>query len=110
MEVANLAERKSNIQEVVMEEEIKEMENFKPSSSKQPKKIKVIITSNMHPEQKDVFVGFNGKGYLIQLGVPVEIPFELYKILMNAKIKQRRADNKSEYYVQRFNVQIIDWF
>ncbi len=88
----------------------KEQTSTTSTSSRVPKKVKVVVSSNMHPEQKEVFVGFNGTGYLIQLGVPVEIPYELYEVLINAKIKQTRSDLKSEYYVQRYNVQILEWF
>ena len=41
-------------------------------------------------EENFVFVGFNGKGYTIMRGVPVQVPAPVYDVLMESQRQQRR--------------------
>ena len=45
-----------------------------------PKKVKIKLPLT-RTEKDDVYVGLNGKGYLIKRGVEVEVPFGVAKIL-----------------------------
>ena len=47
---------------------------------KSPKKVKIKLPLT-RTEKNDVYVGLNGKGYLIKRGVEVEVPFGVAKIL-----------------------------
>ena len=45
-----------------------------------PKKVKIKLPLT-RTEKNDVYVGLNGKGYLIKRGVEVEVPYGVAKIL-----------------------------
>lgn len=109
--------KKSHIEQEILNEVTSEVSLEESSEATRPvakssssKLLKVIISSPMHPELNEVVVGLNGKLYQIQLGVPVEIPYEVYQILMDAKIRRdKRLPNGdiTTYYVNRFNVQLL---
>lgn len=52
----------------------------KTAKAKSPKKVKIKLPLT-RTEKDDVYVGLNGKGYLIKRGVEVEVPFGVAKIL-----------------------------
>lgn len=52
----------------------------KAAKAKTPKKVKIKLPLT-RTEKDDVYVGLNGKGYLIKRGVEVEVPYGVAKIL-----------------------------
>lgn len=45
---------------------------------------------------QQIFVGLNGKNYLIQRGVPVEVPIGVYEIVMNSL----KAEDEAYDYIE----------
>lgn len=47
-------------------------------------------------EEKSVFVGFNGKGYIIERGVTVKVPRPVYNTLRNSEMMRERQARYEE--------------
>lgn len=58
----------------------KAAENATAKKAANPKKVKIKLPLT-RTEKDDVYVGLNGKGYLIKRGVEVEVPYGVAKIL-----------------------------
>lgn len=61
-----------------------------------PKKVKIKVPLT-RTEKDDVYVGLNGKGYLIKRGVEVEVPYGVAKILER---KEKMLSVAMEYEAQ----------
>ena len=62
------------------EKTTKTAEKVEKKTKAAPKKVKIKLPLT-RTEKDDVYVGLNGKGYLIKRGVEVEVPFGVAKIL-----------------------------
>lgn len=56
------------------------MAETKTAKTAKPKKVKIKLNLS-RTEKNDVYVGLNGKSYLIKRGVEVEVPWGVAKIL-----------------------------
>lgn len=72
----------------------KAAENGKAKNKPKKVKIKLPLTRT---EKDDVYVGLNGKGYLIKRGVEVEVPYGVAKILER---KEKMLSIAMEYEAQ----------
>jgi len=72
-----------------------------------PRKVRARVTSPFHTNLEDIVVGFNGTLYQIKLNVPVDLPWEVYQILCDAKIRKINPSTGQEYTVSRFNVEFL---
>ena len=72
----------------------------------------VIEEQDGDENQGDVFVGLNGRSFLIQRGVPVSVPIGVLDILKNSiqtKLLQDMETREKRYKdVPRFNVRIVN--
>jgi hypothetical protein len=76
-------------------------------------RITIIIEEQDGDEnQGDVFVGLNGRSFLIQRGVPVSVPIGVLDILKNSiqtKLLQDIETREKRYKdVPRFNIRIVN--
>lgn len=55
------------------------------------KTTKTIIIDRDRSGEDSVFVGVNGKNYLIKKGVPVEVPIAVAEVIMNSRIAVNEA-------------------
>lgn len=55
------------------------------------KTTKTIIIDRDRSGEDSVFVGVNGKNYLIKKGIPVEVPIAVAKVIMNSRIAVNEA-------------------
>lgn len=65
--------------------------------------VTVFLPRPTGKEESDVFVGLNGKGYLIQRGVPVRVPRPVAGILRESErqaIRQRDYTDKLDAHVR----------
>ena len=82
------------------------------ASTKQEKstRIRVIIDEQMDSVNEgvntDVFVGVNGRGYLIKRGEEALVPLEVYSVLKNA-VTTIELDNGKTKDVPRFSYRIL---
>lgn len=77
-------------------ENTKAVENTAPKKTAKPKKVKIKLPLT-RTEKDDVYVGLNGKGYLIKRGVEVEVPYGVAKILER---KEKMLSIAMEYEAQ----------
>jgi len=59
-------------------------ENTQDAAPQKEKRVKIIIQQS-DTDGQDVFVGVNGRPYLIQRGEEVEVPEHIVEVLRNAK-------------------------
>lgn len=71
-------------------------ENAAVKKAAKPKKVKIKLPLT-RTEKDDVYVGLNGKGYLIKRGVEVEVPVGVAKILER---KEKMLSVAMEYEAQ----------
>lgn len=78
-----------------------------------PKTKRIIIEESDSIPPTGLYVGLNGRGYLIQPGVPVNVPIGLIEILDNAKFDApvidpltRRVTGTSRR--SRFSYRVVD--
>jgi len=57
-------------------------------------RVKIKLFKDGRDYRDDVFVGVNGRKYLLQRGVEVSVPLEVAQVLRNS---QRQAAKASEY-------------
>ena len=74
----------------------KTAENAAAKKPAKPKKVKIKLPLT-RTEKDDVYVGLNGKGYLIKRGVEVEVPYGVAKILER---KEKMLSIAMEYEAQ----------
>lgn len=55
------------------------------------KTTKTIIIDRDRSGEDSVFVGVNGKNYLIKKGIPVEVPIAVAEVIMNSRIAVNEA-------------------
>jgi hypothetical protein len=89
-------------------------EDKEVKAKKEEKRTKIVIDEHLDPGQDqmntDVFVGVNGRGYLIKRGVTADVPDEVLHVLNNAvQTVYVEGPNGQEFTrdVPRFNVKII---
>lgn len=63
--------------------------------------IKLFKDSGLYND--DVFVGVNGKSYLIQRGVEVSVPYFVAEILQNSAIQEELAKKTVQDIQDRYN-------
>lgn len=61
-------------------------------NQKKPGTVKFRLFKDSGKYEAPVFVAVNGKSYLIQRGVDVEIPVAVYEVLMNSENQLSEAD------------------
>lgn len=74
------------VEETKVEEPVVETPKAtKKTAKKAGKKTKTLFLERKRGtgESNTLFVGVNGKNYLIKRGVPVEVPEAVYKVVMN---------------------------
>ena len=74
----------------------KTAENAAAKKPAKPKTVKIKLPLT-RTEKDDVYVGLNGKGYLIKRGVEVEVPYGVAKILER---KEKMLSIAMEYEAQ----------
>jgi len=73
---------------------------------KRERKIKIKVSDILNPELQDVFVGVNGRHWLIKVGSVVEIPESVYEALQHAEI-DKVLPNGQVIRVKRYNVEVL---
>lgn len=62
-------------------------------AAKKEDKVKFTLFKDNDKYSMPLFVGVNGKGYLVERGVEVEMPREVYEVIANSQ-KQQNAANQ----------------
>lgn len=87
-----------------------EKENFNLSDEdqegnipKEPETVKIRLFKDSDKYSDDVFVGINGKSYLLQRGIDIEVPKAVAEVLNNSQIQDSRANDFMEKLEKEFN-------
>lgn len=65
----------------------------KSGTEPKPGYVKIRLFKDNHNYKDDLFVGFNGKGYVIQRGKDVYVPAPVAEIIENSLAQQQIAAN-----------------
>ncbi len=68
----------------------------KKEARKGGKMVRFRLFKDNDKYKEPVFVGVNGKGYLVQRGVTVEMPESVYHVLVNSQIQMDAAVDYSK--------------
>lgn len=72
------------------------MATVKNNEEKAEEKVKIKLFKDNDKYKDPVFVGVNGKGYLIERGVTVEVPMSVKEVLDNSAAQDQRASEFME--------------
>lgn len=64
------------------------------------KMVKIKLFKDKEKYKDDVFVGVNGRTWLIQRGVEVEVPECVAEVLANAERQRKQAEERMEMIIQ----------
>lgn len=77
-----------------------------PEATAAPKRVKIVIDEN-ETDQQPVFVGLNGRSYVIKRGEEVSVPPGVVDILTNATMKKYNSKTMEARMVPRYPFRVV---